>query len=152
MRTDEGLPFLHLHQHRHYGQGKVYYYLPDFGKEAEWDCPSDWEVFGILLGQAVAQRVQLGWILMEDRILGAVLEDRQGEGQQTAAADCQLHAVAESPVSLAVLVEGDLELETVGQLLGAVGHILAVHSLVLAVLGVLVDASSGSAYYYYNDS
>ena len=133
---------MHLHQHRHYDRGKVNCLLPDFGKEAEWDCLPGQEVSGNLLDQAVARRVHLGWILVEDRLLGAVLEDRQGEGQRTAAADFQLHAVAESPASLAVLADDDLELETVGQLQDVVGHILVVHSLILAVPGALVDASS----------
>lgn len=74
-----------------------------------------------------------------------MLEDRQGEGQQAAAADVQRHAVAESLVGLAVYAEGDLELETVGQLRVVVGHILAgIRNLLLAV--VLVDARSVYCY------
>ena len=78
-----------------------------------------------------------------------MLGDRLGEGQQAAAADTQRHAVAESLVGLAVFVEGDLELETAGQLQVAAGHILVgIHNLLLAVLVVLVDARPGFVYYY----
>ena len=76
-----------------------------------------------------------------------MLGDRQGEGQQAAAADVQRHAVAESLAGLAVYVEGDLELETAGQLRVVVGHILVgIHNLLLAV--VLIDARAGFVYYY----